>query len=668
MYEIYCDDALVYSPRNQKFKIISATLDTELNKTGSFSFTLPADHPRRNLIIPMKSIIKVTYKDSIIFSGRVIPQQQDFYNRYTYTCEGALAYLLDSIQRPYLFPSDGQTGSPLELFTMLLDTHNHYAEAKKQFKRGLMTVSDSNDYIRRENSNYDSVWANLTSRLLDPLGGYLRVRYENDGLYLDYLAEYLDDQMKPLKGNQAIRFGENLIDFSRLLDTDPIATSLLPLGAKDEKTGQRITISSVNGGIDYISDNLAVNQYGKIMISETWDDVTVPENLLAKAQARLLELVHPKDTVDISAADLALAGYDYETFEPGQTVLIDSSPHNVHQELLITKLKRDLLHPEKSTLTLGGNYLTLTGQQAAKDQLIHTITSTIEKIEGEYTSKAETQVIVATQVTEQAGRFEAQFSEQFVDNDELQANISQIYADMNQISASFGKVGGNNLIRNSAGKGGTIGWAITGNVTTTQDQDIISNTSAKSAFLISGSMTQYIAVKPGELHTFNLLYQKNICHLTVKIGNDIIDSDDDLVIVDSTEQAGSWVFVSYPFTPAAGIICLKVQTDVPQAYLADMVLTEGLGQTWSQAANEVYATGFSADESGLRVMQSGTGTKTIIDATGTRVTVANNEQDTVAEFTSYGTRTKTLTSAGQISAGKVRLIPQPDGLMTVVND
>ena len=35
---------------------------------------------------------------------------------------------------------------------------------------------------------------------------------------------------------------------------------------------QRITIASINGGVDYVTDDNAVREYGKIYQTVTWDD------------------------------------------------------------------------------------------------------------------------------------------------------------------------------------------------------------------------------------------------------------------------------------------------------------------------------------------------------------------------------------------------------------
>ena len=99
-------------------------------------------------------------------------------------------------------------------------------EEAKQFKVSNVTVTDPNDYINRSNVTYETTWDILNTRLLDTLGGYLWVRHEADGVYLDYLADF------PYTSGQRITFGENLLDYSQTRSGDEIITALLPLGAK----------------------------------------------------------------------------------------------------------------------------------------------------------------------------------------------------------------------------------------------------------------------------------------------------------------------------------------------------------------------------------------------------------------------------------------------------
>ena len=81
----------------------------------------------------------------------------------------------------------------------------------RQFKVGIVTVTDNNDSLYRY-TNYNSTMKEIKEDLVDDLGGYLRVRNVNGTAYLDYISDY--DNVS----TQSIEFGENLLDFSRNTD------------------------------------------------------------------------------------------------------------------------------------------------------------------------------------------------------------------------------------------------------------------------------------------------------------------------------------------------------------------------------------------------------------------------------------------------------------------
>ena len=57
MYQVFCDDSLIYDPTIQELKITAAKLNLELNKTGSFTFTVYPSNPMVDKLKKLKSII-----------------------------------------------------------------------------------------------------------------------------------------------------------------------------------------------------------------------------------------------------------------------------------------------------------------------------------------------------------------------------------------------------------------------------------------------------------------------------------------------------------------------------------------------------------------------------------------------------------------------------------
>ena len=372
MYQVYCDSFLLYNDQYEEYKIHSPKVELELNKIGSFDFTIYNDHPAFDNLKRLKSIIQVFQDDFLLFRGRILNDEQGFYNEKHVECEGELAFLVDSIQRPYDF-----TGTPAELFTQFIENHNAQVDADHQFKVGNITVTDPNDYITRADSEYLNTLESIEKKLLETLGGYLWIRHEADGVYIDYLAEL--NFLSP----QKIEFGKNLLDLKRQTKGEDIATAIIPLGAKVEGSEDRVTITSVNNGLDYVFNQEAVDTYGWIFRVHEWDDVTEASNLLTKSNAYLLEQVKMLLSVELDAADLATVDKTVESFHLGTQVRVTTNPHSIDQLFLVTKLTIELLQPASNKLTLGSTIYSFTEQsvagQVAMENKVVSISSAMEE-------------------------------------------------------------------------------------------------------------------------------------------------------------------------------------------------------------------------------------------------------------------------------------------------
>lgn len=345
MYRVYCDNQLLYHSKLESMQIFKATVELEKNKTGSFQFTMYPNHPRYSLMNRMKSIITVYQGDYLLFRGRILDEEVKMHNEKVIACEGDMAFLLDSILRPFSF-----TGTPAEFLTYVLQLHNAQVDASKHFLPGNVTVEGLLDYATEE---YTTTKEALEKALSEPLGGYFQTRFVDGLAYVDYLAQ------STLLSPQTIEFGKNLIDVNRIAKGADIATVIIPLGdkVKDEEgndTGQRLTIASVNGGADFVQDADAIAQYGTIVKSVIFDGVTDAESLKAKGQAYLADSVKLPENIELTAADLAAAGVDIASFHLGTQVRVISKPHGINQLFTVTKLSIDLLNPAANKLSLDG--------------------------------------------------------------------------------------------------------------------------------------------------------------------------------------------------------------------------------------------------------------------------------------------------------------------------
>jgi hypothetical protein len=168
--------------------------------------------------------------------------------------------------------------------------------------------------------------------------------------------------------------------------------------SEDETTGEksRLTIADVNNGVDYVYNADAVNLYGWIFKTETWDDVTVASNLKTKAEAFLVEKIKQSITIELSAIDLSLMDHSIDSFVLGDYIKIVSQPHGLNDEYLLEKQTIDLLKPNNDKITLGYSYATFTDTNASVNRDNSTLVKTVETIRSNYVTNA----VVTSQVTE----------------------------------------------------------------------------------------------------------------------------------------------------------------------------------------------------------------------------------------------------------------------------
>ena len=359
MYQIYVDNLIIYHPLLDDYPVISAKLDTEVNKAGKLEFIIPDINGHYDIPQMMKSKVIVTEDGNQIFKGRILNIKYDMYNNKTLICEGELAYLNDSIQRPYDFMSGDKHTTVAELFTFFINNHNSMVTEDKRFKIGKITVSDPNDYIVRSDSNCKSTYQAIKEKLLDHFDGYIMLRYEADGTYIDYVKDFNTMTM------QSIELAVNLIDLNTETKGEDIVTAVIPYGAKlkdaeGNETEERLDIRSVNNDSDMLENSEAVKKFGRIVKNIIYDDVTEPLNLKRKAEAELQSGLAFNNSLTITAADLSKAEMNEKPFSVGNYIRVKSKFHNYDDMLPLLKLSIDLLNPQSCQLTLGRKWKTFT--------------------------------------------------------------------------------------------------------------------------------------------------------------------------------------------------------------------------------------------------------------------------------------------------------------------
>lgn len=428
MYRVYCDNQLLYHSNLESLQIFKPSIELERNKSGSFEFEIHTDHPRYPLIRKMKSIILAYQDDFLMFRGRVLDETVGFHNEKLVSCEGDLAFLLDSVLRPFAF-----TGTPAEFMAYVLELHNAQVDAEKRFLPGNVTVEG---LVAYDVTEYLTTKETLEKALVEPLRGYLQTRFVDGQAYLDYLV-------KPtLLAPQTIEFGKNLITLKRTGKGADIATVIIPLGdkLKDEEgndTG-RLTIESVNGGADFVQDEEAIAQYGIIVKSVIFDGVTDPTELKTLGQAQLSDSVKFPDTIELTAADMAVSGADVASFHLNTMVRVNSTPHGISQLFDVTKLSVKLFDPASNKLTLGGTLQGFSGALqglANKQQQLLQVMETTAKTANEAVLNVERNLLASLQV--ESDNIKSTVAETYTLKDDAEAMVSAVSTEITQTKNSF---------------------------------------------------------------------------------------------------------------------------------------------------------------------------------------------------------------------------------------
>lgn len=444
MYRITLGNATIYDPRIPEHFLEDPKLHQKANKIGTLSFRVYPTHAQYGQFVKLASVVSV-YKDSRslpMWRGRVLSTTMRMDKSMLIECEDLLAFLLDSVLRPFDF-----SGSVSDFLQYVLTQHNEQVTPAQQIHLGTVTVVDPNNYITRSSSDYLSSWEVIESRLIKLLGGYLRLRHESDGMYLDYLAGTQADLPTAI---QVIEYGENLTDLTDEIGAEETYTACIPLGAKiklEDDTGeeieQRLTVESVNDGVDYIVNDDALAQYGWIcapVSDTTWDDVTLPENLLKKARDFLNNQgVKLKRTLKLTAVDMP----EVESFDFLDFVRVQSTPHGLSATYLLSEKDTPLADPTGTTITIGDSLLTLSdaslnGFKDAQEK-IEIVTGTVNTNKAETNAEldelAQTAIELQSNIERTAQELVSQMSVLFTN--ELEKYQEQVSTQFSQTATDF---------------------------------------------------------------------------------------------------------------------------------------------------------------------------------------------------------------------------------------
>lgn len=365
MYTIYIDG----NPINELFDdariVTEPKLTLEMGKAGSVEFKIPTTNPITSELIPLRTKIRVEVDGEELFDGRVLSKSRNFFNMKKVTCEGKLAYLVDSEQK-----GEKYVGNTHDFFRRIIENHNRRVEAEKQFSVGTIGIENREivvagqsdeiedletgkfDYrqiaINGVTDNWRTSFDYIDECLIQYCGGYLRTRNVNGTAYIDLVKDYGNTSI------QEIEFGVNLLDLTEETSVDGIFTVLIPLG------DENLDISSVNNGSDELVDTVGVARYGRIVKTHVFSGVNNAETLLEDGKRFLANQDNIPSTFSVRAIDFHFIDPDVKPIHCGDKVHVNSPPHGVCEYMTCTRIEYDLENPENTVYTFGVPHQTLT--------------------------------------------------------------------------------------------------------------------------------------------------------------------------------------------------------------------------------------------------------------------------------------------------------------------
>lgn len=327
-------------------------------------------------------------KEKVIFYGRLLSIDKDFYNTPSLYCEGALSFLNDTVIMPYILPKTNPEGSPEYMqygkyFTPAQALQKFLAEHNAAVTRGgseqgikfeinienmIVTMKDDlfsgekNDGSGEEIDNFVvSTYTNtleVLNNLKKTYGGKFRVRYRavlpSDKTefgaqmaipILDWIADFDNTkQGTELPGSQSyIEFGKNLLDLTQKTDGSNIVNCLFMTGkkiisAKNDMIGDEIDVAPMayywmvkDNGSD--PPSLVTSNQNQEQTATNMHDLrffaTVKEGAIYRNPVDLAEL---QTVADTDMSHVYHVGNQWLAWNPSSSAYVDISLGNRTKE------------------------------------------------------------------------------------------------------------------------------------------------------------------------------------------------------------------------------------------------------------------------------------------------------------------------------------------------
>lgn len=329
---------------------VSGSINKEINSIESMEFAIYADNPSYESMIPFKTRIEsVNVDGEFEFFGRVLKAKASMSTNgeicKNVVCENYMGFLQDSTTgfRHY-------EGTVQSVINQLFQKHCESIRTDTF----VLKECDINETISID-SEGETTYALIMNKIINVYGGeFDLMEMKGTGRSRTFYLRLRSDEYD-ISPND-IEIGNNLISYSSDVDVTNICTYLIPYGAKiytDEDNLERIDITSVNGGKNFIS---VESEYGKIERTLLLQDIEEPQELLEEAQKYLEEHKYPTITYQITAFDNHLINKSIPKFSLRERHYVTAPILGIDHILLkITKKTICIENPANDTFTIGAS-------------------------------------------------------------------------------------------------------------------------------------------------------------------------------------------------------------------------------------------------------------------------------------------------------------------------
>ena len=378
-------------PQGGKFPITRPMVKSSEDNADNFSFSMESNSPYYDKLLPLKTVFTVEYGEGndidIIFEGRVRSiSTSSLLHTKSVTCEGVYAYMNDSfyegVQEKHRIKI-----TPDDYYTKIISNHNTMVP-EKAIQRGTVGVTLPTETKKYEPTGWTQT-TSLVNEMTSNFGGHMKIRYTNNGSYLDWYKYYSRDLGEGLR--PSVTVGKNILDISSDQNVGEIFTRVIPIGGTTgsgqtiyidgckytDKDGNEHTHSGKDFPISLIrqlyTDNEltdefhsytdfrdAESKFGKIYHTMSFSEANTQEKLWDKVKKWIKDGYYAlAPSFTIKAIDLYIVDQDIpkiligECVDVNYPIMKENGIEWEKRKLICKNVSYDLFNPENNSYTFG---------------------------------------------------------------------------------------------------------------------------------------------------------------------------------------------------------------------------------------------------------------------------------------------------------------------------